>query len=224
MSNRVLVLNFKNYSEVLGEGALRLASAAQKVSAAVGVDIVVAPPSPMLGMVALTTKIPVFAQRAELAPEGKSTGLLIPEAIRAAGGKGSIINHSESRLPIEMIRQLLPKMKALGLMSCVCTEHAAELGEIAVLAPDYLAIEPPELIGTGVAVSKAKPDLITESIWAARRASYKGKLLCGAGIVSGEDVRSAVRLGTHGILVASSVVKATDWEAKLTELAQALAA
>ena len=47
-------------------------------------------------------------------------------------------------------------------------------------------------------------------------------VLCGAGIVSGEDVARAVELGADGVLVASSVVKAEDWEAKVRELANSL--
>jgi len=55
-----------------------------------------------------------------------------------------------------------------------------------------------------------------------RKTGYRGKILCGAGIVSGEDVKKAVELGADGVLVASSIVKAQDWEAKIRELAGSL--
>jgi len=83
-------------------------------------------------------------------------------------------------------------------------------------------VEPPELIGSGIAVSKAKPELIERTVSAARKAGYGGRILCGAGIVSGEDVAKAVELGADGVLVASSVVKAADWESKVRELANSL--
>ncbi|HUH99721.1 MAG TPA: triose-phosphate isomerase, partial [Nitrososphaerales archaeon] len=134
----------------------------------------------------------------------------------------SLLNHSESRIPIDVIGKTIERMKSLGLVSCACAETTDEAVAIAALAPEFLAIEPPELIGTGRAVSKARPDLLTATAEALRAGGYKGSLLCGAGIVSGEDVSAAMRLGTEGILVASSVVKAQDWPGKLRELGTAM--
>lgn len=222
MSGRIFILNFKNYAEILGEGALRLAEAAEKVSRNTGVEIAVAPPAPLLAWVASKTSLPVYAQKAQAMPEGKSTGALIPEALKAAGCRGAVINHSESRVPSEEVAELVPRLRSLGLASCVCAESVDEIEKLAAFSPDYLAIEPPELIGSGVAVSKARPELISRSVSAARRSGSRSRILCGAGIVDGSDVRAAIRLGTEGILVASSVVKSRDWAAKVGELASAL--
>jgi triosephosphate isomerase len=97
-----------------------------------------------------------------------------------------------------------------------------EAAKLSALNPKYLAVEPPELIGSGVAVSRAKPELIERTVAAVRKAGFTGKVLCGAGIVTGEDVAKAVELGADGVLVASSVVKAADWESKIEELARSL--
>ena len=222
MPPRTFIVNFKNYPEVMGEGSIRLAKAAAGLSWEVGIDVVVAPPTPMLYTIASTVKIPVFAQRTELGEQGKSTGHAIPESIKAAGCAGSLLNHSESRISMEVLRLTIVRMKSLGLASCACAETTEEAVEIAAWDPEYLAIEPPELIGTGRAVSKARPELLTGTAEALASAGYKGSLLCGAGIVTGEDVEAAMRLGTQGILVASSVVKAQDWPAKLRELGTAM--
>jgi triosephosphate isomerase (TIM) len=222
MPPRTFIVNFKNYPEVMGEGSIRLAKAAAGLSWEVGIDVVVAPPTPMLYTIASTVKIPVFAQRTELGEQGKSTGHAIPESIKAAGCAGSLLNHSESRIPMDVLRLTIERMKSLGLASCACAETTEEAVEIAAWNPEFLAIEPPELIGTGRAVSKARPELLTGTAEALEKAGYKGSLLCGAGIVSGDDVAAAMRLGTHGILVASSVVKAPDWPAKLRELGAAM--
>ncbi len=222
MRPRTFIVNFKNYPEILGEGAVRLAKAAAGLSWELGIDVVVAPPTPMLHTVASTVKIPVFAQKADLGEQGKSTGATIPESIKAAGCAGSLINHSESRLDLAVVSMTVERMKSLGMKSCVCAETAQEAVKISALDPEFLAIEPPELIGTGRAVSKARPELLTETADAVKGAGYKGSLLCGAGIVSGDDVSAAMRLGTEGILVASSVVKAQDWAAKLRELGTAM--
>jgi triosephosphate isomerase (TIM) len=222
MRARTFVVNFKNYPEVMGEGSLRLAKAAADLSWELGIDVIVAPPTPMLHTIASTVKVPVFAQKADLGEQGKSTGATIPESIKAAGCTGSLLNHSESRIPLEPLGLTIERMRGLGLKSCACAETTEEAVKIAALNPEFLAIEPPELIGTGRAVSKARPELLTETADALSRAGYKGSLLCGAGIVSGEDVTAAIKLGTEGILVASSVVKAQDWQAKLRELGTAM--
>jgi triosephosphate isomerase len=222
MPPRTFIVNFKNYPEVLGEGSLRLARVAASLGTSLGIEMVVSPPTPMLHSVAAAVEIPVFAQKAELGEEGKSTGSTIPESIKAAGCVGSLLNHSECRIPLGVISETIERMRGLGLKSCACAETANEAVEIAGLDPDFLAIEPPELIGTGRAVSKARPELITETASALASAGYSGRLLCGAGIVSGNDVEAAIRLGTHGILVASSVVRAQDWHAKLRELGTAM--
>jgi len=222
MQPRTFIVNFKNYSEVMGVGSIRLARAAAGLSTALGIDMVVSPPTPMLYAVASTVGIPVFAQNAELGEQGKSTGATIPESIKAAGCVGSLLNHSECRSPLDVLSKTVERMRSLGLRTCACAETAKEAVEISALEPEFLAIEPPELIGTGRAVSKSRPELITETASALAKAGYSGRLLCGAGIVSGEDVAAAIRLGTQGILVASSVVKAQDWRAKLRELGAAM--
>ena len=81
---------------------------------------------------------------------------------------------------------------------------------VAYLHPDIISIEPPELIGTGVAVSKAKPDAVTDTIKMVRKVNTEAVILCGAGISHGEDVAVALKLGAQGVLVASGIVKAKN--------------
>src|SRR2546426_2116630 len=221
---RTLILNFKNYSEALGAKSLELSRAAERVSSVVDVEIVVAPPTPMIGAVASAVNNRVFSQKADVAKVGQSTGALIPESIKAAGAAGSILNHSEARVTPSELNLVLPRLKSIGLAVCLCAQTPRQVRKLAALSTEYIAVEPPELIGSGVAVSKARPELIEGSVRAARSAAYHGRMLCGAGIVDGEDVRTAVELGVDGVLVSSSVVKAMNWDGKITELALALQA
>ncbi len=218
----VLIINFKNYSEVLGEKSLKLAKDAEKIAGSTGVEIIVSPPHPMLHSVVKAVRIGVFSQRLDEGEEGKSTGSLIPESVSRAGCAGSILNHSESRIGLATVGRLLERMRTLRLGSCVCAETPDEVARIAGLSPDLLAIEPPDLIGTGISVSKARPEIITESVRRARKAGYDGRMLCGAGIVTADDVIAARKLGAEGLLVASSIVRATSWEEKIRELSKAL--
>jgi triosephosphate isomerase (TIM) len=219
---RTLIVNFKNYPEVMGKGSLDLARAVESVAKSVHIETIVSPPLPMLSLVASEVGVRVFSQTVGSRTGDKTTGDALPEAVRAAGASGTLLNHSESRrTPVEL-RKLVPRVQGLGLDVCLCSQTPGEAVKLAALSPAYIAIEPPELIGSGIAVSRAKPELVSRTVSALRKAGYQGAILCGAGIVSGEDVAKAVELGVDGVLVASSVVKAPDWGQKVRELAGSL--
>lgn len=222
MGSRTLIVNFKNYPEVLGDGSLKLANAAQEVSEQTGVAVIVAPPTPLLALVASVVRIPVYSQSVGIEEGDKTTGAVLPEAVKASNAAGTILNHSESRRSSSELRRLLPRLSRLSLDVCLCAKTAGEAAKLAGAKPSYIAVEPPELIGTGIAVTKARPELIEDAVSSVGKAGYKGKLLCGAGIVTGKDVSKALELGAEGVLVSSSVVKADNWNLKLAELARSL--
>ncbi|MBI4451681.1 triose-phosphate isomerase, partial [Candidatus Woesearchaeota archaeon] len=103
------------------------------------------------------------------------------------------------------------------LFTIACAATPAEAARIAKLKPDMIAIEPPDLIGTGISVSKARPSVITATTHRIR----KIPVLCGAGITTGDDVAKAVELGVAGILVASAVTNAKDPKKVLMEFVKA---
>ena len=218
----ILILNFKNYLEVAGRASIELAKAAQQVSKSLDgrIKIVACPPQPALSLVKENVDIPVFAQHVDNAKEGSTTGYFIPEIAKSFGAQGSLINHSEHRIDRpETIQNLVDNLRKLQMISVVCARSAAEVADIARFKPDYIAIEPPELIGSGKAVSKENPAIVTDSIEAAAKVTQVVKVICGAGITDAADVRSALKLGAKGILVASGVIKATSWVDKISELA-----
>jgi triosephosphate isomerase len=218
----ILILNFKNYLEVGGRASIELAKAAQQVSKSVDgrIKIVTCPPQPALSLVKENVDIPVFAQHVDDAKEGSTTGYFIPEIAKSFGAQGSLINHSEHRIERpETIQNLVNNLRKLQMVSVVCARSAAEVADIARFKPDYIAIEPPELIGSGKAVSKENPAIVTDSLESAAKVTRDVRVICGAGITDAADVRSALKLGAKGILVASGVIKATSWVDKITELA-----
>ncbi len=211
-----LIINFKNYEEISGERAVKLAIAAQAVAKKLKVEIVVAPPQPALAMVAKSVRMPLICQHVDNEKVGSSTGFLIPEIAKSYGAVGSLINHSEHRIEMKHIARLVERLRGLRMTSIVCAREPWEVMEVSVFKPDFIAIEPPELIGTGRAVSKENPAIITKSIEAA---GSRSKVICGAGITCRDDVAKAMELGSHGILVASGVIKANSWAGKIAELA-----
>ncbi len=221
MSSPLILVNFKSYREGAGNNAGQIAEAAEIIMQESGVTIGVAPQFVELHPFCKHYEIPVYAQHID-AVEGAFTGRIPAFTVRAAGCTGSLINHSERRLTIADIEACVGAAKFNHLESVVCTNNAAVSAASAAFAPTYVAVEPPELIGSGISVAKANPDIIRNSVEAVKRVNPDVMVLCGAGIQSGECVKTAIDLGASGVLVASSVVKAKDPEAVLRDLVSLL--
>jgi len=217
----LVLVNFKTYLEGTGANALRLAKIVEQVSSETGVSIAVAPQLTDIRMIAGQVEIPVYAQHVDAVGAGAYTGYVLADAVKEAGATGTLINHSERRLKLSEIDEVVGKVRSIGLLSVVCTNTAAVSAASAALGPDMIAIEPPELIGTGIAVSKAKPEIVTDTVSLIKRIAPDVIVLCGAGITVGEDVKAALKLGTEGVLLASGVVKAKDQRKALMDIATA---
>jgi triosephosphate isomerase len=203
-------VNFKAYIEATGKRGVELAKIADQVSRDSGVTIAVAPQFTDLKTVTEAVEIPVFSQHIDPIKPGAYTGHVLAEAVKAAGASATLLNHSERRIKISEIEEILSLARVSDLATLVCTDTPGVSAAVASLNPDMIAIEPPDLIGTGVAVSKARPELITNAIKRIRSVSSSIEILCGAGVSTAEDVGKALELGTRGVLVSSSVVKGTN--------------
>ncbi len=133
-----------------------------------------------------------------------------------------MLNHSEKRINTSEIEHSLIVAKDADLLTLVCAETSEAGAAIARFDPDMIAIEPPDLIGRGISVSKVRPELITSSLKGIRKISSTVKVLCGAGITTSNDVSKALELGTEGVLVASSIVKSKDPSRLLSQMADAV--
>ncbi len=192
----LLVVNFKTYVEVTGKHAIELAKLAEEVSRETGVTIIVAPQFTDIEPVSKTVDIPVFSQHVDSVKPGAHTGHVLAEAVKSAGAEGTLLNHSERRIDTSEIADTLKLCSEADLISLVCADTTQASVNIARMLPDMIAIEPPELIGTGISVSTARPEP--------------------------EDVSKALELGSQGVLVASAVVKSKDPKAVLEGMAGAM--
>ena len=218
MSSTLIVLNLKTFLESTGEGAVRIARSCREVADDSGIDIAVAPQFCDIYRVSSQVDIPVYAQHLDSVGAGSFTGHAFAQCIKDAGAVGTLINHSEYRLTLANIDASVSKARETGLASIVCTNNVATSAAAAALGPDYVAVEPPELIGSGIPVSKADPQVVTGSVDAVKRVNPSVKVLCGAGISKGEDFQAALELGSVGVLLASGIVKAKDPKAALEDL------
>jgi triosephosphate isomerase len=215
-------VNFKTYIEATGKRAIDLAKAAGEVARETGMTIIVAPQFTDIEPVSRTVDIPVFSQHLDSLQAGAHTGHVLAEAVKSAGAEGSLLNHSEKRISMLEVAGSVKSCAEADLRSLVCADTTQASVEIAKLLPDMLAIEPPELIGTGISVSKARPELITESLKQIRKVNRTVRVLCGAGVTTAEDVSKALELGSEGVLVASGVVKSKDPRTALESMANVM--
>ena len=215
-----IIINCKNYLEIAGEKIFQLSEIAQDIAERYKIEIIIALPQNSLFYLSQFIKIPLICQHVDDEKIGPSTGFIIPELAKSYGASGSLINHSEHRMEHINIKNAIERLRQLNMFSIVCASTSREVGELSRFNPDMIAIEPPELIGTGKAVSKVNPSIIIESVKEARTYSKNVKVICGAGIVDKTDVQSAINLGSQGILLASGLIKSESWKDKLIELSE----
>jgi triosephosphate isomerase len=217
-----IIVNCKMYPQVEGEKALDLALVCEKVSKKTGVNIVICPPMVELSRIASHVEIPVFAQHVDFWKDGAGTGRTSMTAAKAAGASGTLINHSERRLKLADIEELVRGCRDIGLETIVCSNNVKVSMAAAMLGPDYVAMEPPELIGGDVSVTSADPEIVKDTVEAIRKVAPDVEVLTGAGVKTGADVEKALELGTKGVLLASGVVKASDPGKVLEEMAESI--
>lgn len=206
----IIIVNFKTYLESTGKKGLILAKQAEKASRDTGIQIAISPQFVDISLIAKEVEIPILAQHIDSITPGSHTGHILAASIKEAGAIGSLINHSEKQLKLSEIDSIINITKKHNLVSCVCVNNPNVSSAVSALNPDIVSIEPPELIGTGVAVSKAQPEIITNTVKLVKKINDRPIILCGAGISKPEDVSIAIKLGTKGILVASAIVKAKN--------------
>ncbi|WP_254764092.1 triose-phosphate isomerase [Natrinema marinum] len=198
-----------------------VAEAVRDVDETTDVRLVVAPQAAHIERVA-ETGVETWAQHVDPIDHGSNTGHALAESVAEAGADGTLINHSERRLKLADIDGSVRAAERAGLETVVCANNPAQIGAAAALGPDAVAVEPPELIGTGTPVSQADPDIVEDAVAAAERVDPDVSVLCGAGISTGDDVVAAGDLGAEGVLLASGVAKADDPKAALEDLVDPL--
>lgn len=218
----VLIVNFKAYETSIGKNAVELAKICEKVANDMDLSIAVAVQAADIHAVSSAVKIPVFAQHIDPVDPGSHTGSVLAEDVKENGAVGTLLNHSENRLRIDVIAEAIKQAKDAGLITVVCA-NTPDVGEaIDSFQPDFVAVEPPELIGGDVSVTSSDPGIITESIKKINDQPGENKVIVGAGVKTTDDVKKAVELGSVGVLVASGVTKAEDPEKAVRELAEGL--
>ncbi len=218
----MLLINFKAYAQSSGENALEIAKTCEKVSKKLKKNIGIVPNCLDIVNVSGKTKIPVFSQGVSVFEPGAHTGSTTAFSLKRVGVKGVVLNHAENKIEKAILKKAIEISKQYKLKVLVCAKDIKEAAYIAKLSPDYIAIEPPELIGGKISVSTAKPEIISKGVKKIKSINRQIKVLVGAGVHNKEDVRKAISLGASGVFVASSVCKAKNKRKIIEELAGGL--
>jgi triosephosphate isomerase len=205
----MIVLNLKTYDAVI-KNPRKYIDAVSEVARETMIPVVICPPTTMLSEFSFSYRN-TFAQHCDFESPGAHTGSIPPEILKSIGVKGSLLNHSEKRInSLENLHKSILRLRENSLKSIVCAATPSEMENLAKFNPDYLAVEPPELISSGISVSNARPEVISDSVRLVKSANPSIKVLCGAGVTTKEDVKKALEAGAQGVLLASAFVKSED--------------
>lgn len=218
----VIVLNVKTYGQAIGKDVIQIAKLMEEVGKETDVSMAIAVQATDIYRVKNEVSMPVWAEHIDPITPGSHTGWMLPEAVKEAGAVGTLINHSEHRLTLANIDACLTRAEETGLDNIICTNNVATSKAAAALNPQFVAVEPPELIGGDISVTAADPDIVRNSVEAVKAVNDSVKVLCGAGVKNGNDVSKALELGSAGVLLASGIVKANNKKEVIQDLASGI--
>ena len=203
-----------------GEKMLALAKHIDKTAEKYDVDVILTPQYTDIYPLARKTKrIHIYAQHMDYLPIGRGLGSVLPEAVKAAGATGVMLNHAEKKLTLEQIGKTIARAKEIGLQTIVCGDTAEELKAIAKMSPEMIVAEPTDLIGTGKASGLG---YIKDCIKIIKDVNPDIMILPAAGISNGNDVYNVIMAGAEATGCTSGIIKAADPFAMVEEMLGAL--
>ncbi len=199
-----------------GEEMLKLAKVIDKTALKYDVDVIVTPQYTDIKLLADNTeRIFVFAQHMDCLEVGRGLGSVLPEAVKAAGAKGVMLNHAEKPLTLDVVEKTIRRAEEVGLSTIVCADTVEDVIKIAKMQPDLIVAEPTELIGTG---TTSDSNYVIDTINKVREIDERIMVLQGAGISNGEDVYNTIKLGAQATGSTSGIIKAADPYAMVEEM------
>ena len=217
----LIVVNFKTYATAMGQKAVQLAQAMERASREHVRMVAVVSAFDLHAVKQAAPSLEVWTQHLDPVGQGSFTGWLQPDNAIEQGTQGTIINHAEHKVEIDHVQKLMQQLPD-NFPICACAADVSEAHHLAELGPTFIAVEPPELIGGEISVTTADPAIVSDTVNAVRNINPDVRVLCGAGVKDGQDVKTAVELGAHGVLLASGVTKAADVDAVLADLVAGL--
>jgi len=206
----------KNY--VWGDKVLEYALAADAAAEKYDIDVLFICPAVEIRRVVENTKhLIVLAPYMDTLRPGRGMADILPEALKAAGAEGVVVNHCEKPMSVPQIKATIDRARELDMLVFACADTVAEAKAIAQLHPDILNPEPSELIG-GAGGGVSDMGFVRECIREIK-AIYPDILVeQAAGITSGKQVYDFIMAGSEAAGAASGIMNAADPIAMIDEM------
>jgi triosephosphate isomerase (TIM) len=201
-----------------GKKVMALAKHADAMSEKYSVQIIFTPQCVDIPLLALEMeRVLVFAQHMDSLEPGRGIGSILPEAVKAAGAVGVLLNHVEKRLPIHELQRTMKRADEVGLATMVCADNLEDAAVIARMQPNIIIAESPALIGAGKRGDDDRQVIATinQVVW---DINPEIRVLHGAGISCGQDVYDIIAAGAQGTGSTSGIIQANDPFAMLEEM------
>ena len=131
-----------------GDAMLALAKVIDKTAMKYDVDVIVTPQYTDIKLLADNTeRILVFAQHMDPLPVGRGLGSVLPEAVKAAGAVGVMLNHAEKPISMDVLAETIRRADEVELGTIVCANTVEDVKAIAKMGPNLIVAEPTDLIG-----------------------------------------------------------------------------
>lgn len=208
----------KNY--IYGDAVLRFAQAVNEAAKRYNVDaLFIAPYTDIRRIREHCDRLIILAPYMDTLRPGRGMADVLPEAVKAAGAQGVVINHCERPMTLAAIRQTIERANELDMLSFCCADTVAEARAIAHLHPDILNPEPTELIGSGQASDMRYVKEVIDAI-----AAIDPRILVeqAAGITTAQQIYDFIMAGSQAAGSASGILKAPDPYALLDEMVAAV--
>ncbi len=205
----------KNY--VYGDKVLEYAIAADKAAEKYDIDVLFICPAVEIRQVVQNTKhLIVLAPYMDTLRPGRGMADILPEALKAAGAQGVVINHCEKPMSLPQMKATIDRARELDFLVFACADTLAEAKAIAQLHPDIINPEPSEIIGGGNGVSPMA--YVKDSIKVIKEIYDDIMVEQAAGITNGQQVYDFIMAGSEAAGAASGIMNAADPIAMIDEM------
>ena len=201
---------------IWGDAMLKLAKVIDATAYKYYVDVIATPQYTDINLLADNTeRIFVFAQHMDPLPVGRGLGSVLPEAVKAAGAVGVMLNHAEKPISMDVLAETIRRADEVELGTIVCANTVEDVKAIAKMGPNLIVAEPTDLIGTG---QTSDANYVIETIKTVQEINPDIMVLQGAGISNGKDVYNTIKLGAQATGSTSGIIKAADPYAMVEEM------
>lgn len=201
---------------IYGDQVFEYALQCEKMAEKYDLDIIfIAPDTEIRRIREHTKRLIILSAYMDPIRPGRGMGMVLPEALKAAGADGVVMNHSEKPMSVNAIKTNIDRCNELDLLSFVCADSLIEAEAIAKMHPDIMNPEPTECIGTGKAVGM---DYVLSCIERIKAIDENILVEPAAGISCGQDVYNFIYAGADAAGAASGILNAADPYAMLEEM------